>query len=214
MKVLRVGPPSARSGHQRVVLDGGRVLRVRADDVDRLGVEAGSDLDDTALAWLRTRAEDLLATEIAQRLLAVRLRSRQEIEQRLQRRGVSRATLESVLERLSDAGLIDDIRFARAWVSGRQALRPSGKIRLQRELRQKGVDSETIEQALREAFSESDEYQLALAVARARLRRYRGEAPDVAYRRLAGVLQRRGFSAGAITRTLREVLGHAAAVNE
>lgn len=207
MKVLRLGQPSGRRHHQRVVLDGGPTLRLTQDDVAALRLEEGAQLDETALNALRARAEVVRATEIALRLLAVRLRSRRELEQRLSRRDVAPATVRAVVERLAAEGFIDDMRFARAWARGRLALRPSGAVRLRRELLRKGIAPDLIEPALREAFAESDERQLALDVARARMRRYRTDPPDAAYRRLAGVLHRRGFSADAITTALKEVFG-------
>lgn len=214
MKVLRVGPPSGRARHQRVLLDGGLALRVRADDVTALGLEPGAELDDDALIVLRRRADAAAAMESALRLLAVRLRSRREVEDRLRRRGHSAGVIEAVLTRLIADGLLDDLRFSRSWVEGRMALRPSGALRLRRELRAKGVAPEMIEQVLRAALSESDERARAVEVATVRARRYGAAPPEVAYRRLAGVLQRRGFSAGAIAAALREVLGRSVPVVE
>lgn len=195
-----------------MVLDGRVTLRVSPEDVLALGLEEGADLDEGTLSALRARAEVVRATEMALRLLAVRLRSRRELEERLSRRDIAPATVRAVVERLAAEGFIDDMRFARAWVRGRLALQPSGAVRLRRELLRKGITSELIEPALREAFSESDERQLALNVARARMRRYRSDPPEAAYRRLAGVLHRRGFSADAIATALREVLGRAVPV--
>ncbi len=212
MKVLRLGPPSGRRRHQRVVLDKGPILRLTQEDVAALRLEEGTELDEAALNALRARADVVRAMEVALRLLAVRLRSRRELEQRLSRRDIAPATVRVVVERLAAEGFIDDMRFARAWVRGRLALRPSGAVRLRRELLRKGIAPELIEPALREAFAESDERQLALDVARARMRRYRSDPPDAAYRRLAGVLQRRGFSADAIATALREVLGRTVTV--
>lgn len=205
MKVLRVGAPTGRARHQRVALEGGLTLRVRPDDVAALGLSPGVDLDAAALDALHAGAELTRATEAALRLLAVRLRSRHELDDRLRRRDIPEEARRRVLDRLTEAGLLDDLRFARSWIQGRLAVRPSGPLRLRAELRRKGVAVEVIAQALREAPAGADEHQLALAVARTRVRRYRGDPPEVAYRRLAGVLQRRGFSATAIARALREV---------
>lgn len=211
--MLRVGAPGRRR-HQRVVLDRGLTLRVRSDDVLALGLEPGVDLDGTALDALRASAERVLAMETALRLLGVRLRSRREVDDRLRRRGISEATRRAVLDRLSDEGLLDDLRFARSWVQGRLAVRPSGGLRLRVELQRKGVAPEVIAQALAESVTPADERRLALEVARARFRRYRGDPPEVAYRRLAGVLQRRGFSTAAIARALREIFGTVAVTTD
>jgi len=207
VRVLRVGPPSGRRVRQRIVLEGGLVLRVRPEDVEALGLVAGGELAEETLRQLRARAEAAGAVEMASRLLAVRPRSRREVEDRLRRRRIAPEVIRGVLERLDAEGLLDDARFARAWVASRLALQPSGALRLQGELLRKGVAPEVIESALREAFSDTDEYQLALHVARSRVRRYRAQPAEVVRRRLAGVLHRRGFSPAATAAALRAVLG-------
>jgi len=214
VKVLRVGPPSGRTRHQRVTLDGGTTLRVRAEDVTALGIVPGAELDDGAWGTLRRRAQSAAALESALRLLAVRLRSRREMADRLRRKGYPPDVVATVITRLEGEGFLDDMRFSQAWVAGRLAVRPSGAVRLRRELQQKGVPSDIIEQVLRAGLSESDERARALALAQDRARRYRSAPRDVAFRRLAGVLQRRGFSSGAIAAALREVFGRSVPVGE
>lgn len=207
MRILRIGPPHGRLGYQRVALDGGPALRVRPADVTALGLTAGAELDAAAITQLRAAAGRALAEETAYRLLAVRLRSRQELIGRLRRRGIASEIVDAVAAHLEAQGLLDDRRFARAWIQSRMALHRTGPLRLRHELAGKGVAREVIAGALGEALNDTDEGALALQVARARLRRYRGLPRDVIYRRLAGVLQRRGFSTAAISRILRDVLG-------
>jgi regulatory protein len=214
VKVLRVGPPSGRTLHHRITLDDGTALRVRADDVTALGIAAGAELDEETWGALRRRAQSAAALESALRLLAVRLRSRAEVQARLQRRGYPAEAIAGVITQLDGEGLLDDMRFSRAWVAGRLAIRPSGRVRLRRELQQKGVASEIIEQVLQAGLSESEERAQAVALAQRRSARYRREPPEVAVRRLAGVLQRRGFSTGAITAALRDVFGRSGAAVE
>ncbi|HET6781456.1 MAG TPA: regulatory protein RecX [bacterium] len=143
--------------------------------------------------------------EIAYRLLAVRMRSRRELAERLQRRGIPDGIVNDLLAQLSQRGLIDDTKFAQAWVRGRQALRPSGAVRLRYELTRKGVSREIIDRAIAAVMEEQgdSEFEVARAVARDRGDRYRGLPRQVADRRLSAYLQRRGFSADVIARVLR-----------
>jgi regulatory protein len=131
----------------------------------------------------------------------------------LHRRGISADTLASVIADLERHGFIDDRRFAEAWVRTRRALLPSGRIRLQYELARKGVARDAVTQVLG-GVGGGDEEKLALAVAQGRMRRYRGLQPQVIYRRLGGMLQRRGFSSGVVSRVLRQVLGANAKVDD
>ena len=208
MKILRVGPPRGKLGYQRVVLEDGTVLRIRPDDVASLDLRAEMHVERTLLDHLRARETAAKAAEVAYRLLAIRMRTRRELADRLRRRRIPPEAVDPLLDELERAGLLDDTRFAEAWVRRRIDLLPSGPVRLREELFKKGVAREVINQTLRATLSAHDEEQLAFQVARARLRLYRGVAPEVAYRRLAGVLHRRGFSPGVVAHVLREVLGH------
>lgn len=204
---MRVGPPQGRLGHQRVLLDSGATIRLRPEDIAALAVQPDADLDTAAVQQLRARAERTQAEEFTHQLLAVRLRSRKELTDRLRRRGVSAEIIAGLIADLERDGLVNDVRFADAWVRTRLALAPSGRIRLRYELAQKGVAREVINRILGETVSDRDEGALAWSVASVRLRRYRGLPKQAMYRRLAGLLQRRGFASAVIAQVLHDLLG-------
>jgi regulatory protein len=54
------------------------------------------------------------------------------------------------IERLGELGMLDDEAFATQWVESRDRARPRGERALRQELRQKGIDSETIARTLEE----------------------------------------------------------------
>ncbi len=144
-----------------------------------------------------------VAREIALRLLDVRDRTRRELERALAKRRVPEEAARAVLDRLTEVGLIDDRRFADATFDGQQRRQRSTRA-LRQELRTKGVDAEVIEQAASEVDDETD-----LAVARElvakRARSLERFPHQVRYRRMAGQLARRGFSASVIATALREL---------
>ncbi len=144
-----------------------------------------------------------VAREIALRLLSVRDRTRLELERALAKRRVPAEAAREVLDRLTDVGLIDDRRFAGAVFDAQHRRRRSTRA-LRQELRTKGVDADLIEAAAAEVSSETD-----LAVARelvaARARSLERFSYQVRYRRMAGQLTRRGFSASVVASALREL---------
>ncbi len=206
-KILRISVPRGRLGRRQVVLDSGDVLQVRAEDLEGLRLQADADIDAAGLEQLRVLDASARATGIAVRLLTVRMRSRRELADRLRRRGFPDGIIRTVLTKLETAGLVDDTRFAEAWVRGRIAMRPSGVRRLRRELWQKGIARDIVERTLAAALSTEGEEELALRVARARHPRYRSLPQKTAVRRLASILQRRGFAAGVIASVIRKTLG-------
>jgi len=62
---------------------------------------------------------------------------------------------------------LDDRAFAKAWIRYRQA-RPYGAQKIRMELRQKGIDEDTIREELSVAFGEYAEEEVVLELARRR----------------------------------------------
>lgn len=206
-RILQIHPLGGHEGYHELVLDSGEAFRVRSEDVPALDLQAGATVNAALLEQLRDGDAAIRAVEKAYRFLSVRMRSRRELEDRLRRYGFADSIIRGVFSRLEGSGFIDDERFASAWVRGRIALRPSGAGLLRRELFQKGIAREVIDRTLREMLSVQDEKALARQLAQARQRIYRRLPPPVAFRRLAELLQRRGFSPGVIAAVLRETLG-------
>lgn len=144
--------------------------------------------------------------EAALRLLEDRARSRQELLQRLQRKGAAPSVIDAVLARLSAQGLVDDEAFARQWTESR--LRTGhGRRRIALELRVKGIAGALIREALAEVAEPAQEAAAAERLARARRRLLRSLAPAVQRRRLYGFLQRRGYAGDVIERVLARLVG-------
>jgi regulatory protein len=138
--------------------------------------------------------------------LSVQARSRQELEQALRSRRVPSEAAQRVLDRLQQAGLVDDEKLARNWVESRQARRHLSRSALRHELQVKGVGRDEIDAALDEV-SRDDELRAARSLAGKRLESMAGVSHQAKQRRVAGVLARRGFSSDVIARVLADVLG-------
>ncbi|PKZ67306.1 RecX family transcriptional regulator [Gordonia terrae] len=140
------------------------------------------------------------AWDSALRLLGVRARSRQEMRDRLTRKGFEPEVVDEVMARLEQHKLLDDEEFASEWVRSRHLNSGKGRVALRHELRTKGVDESVISEALAD-IDPDDERDIASGlVARKltpsvvdRIGDDRAER-DKAMRRLVGMLVRRGYS--------------------
>ncbi len=147
------------------------------------------------------------AMERSFRLLAVRARSAGEIEARLRRSGHTQATIERVVARLCELGYLDDHSFAKQWVAERgTGPKASGRIKLEHELRQKGIPRRVIDEVF-QARTVEREAEAALAACRAFVARTAGLTREKAQRQIYAGMVRRGFAREAILRALREALG-------
>ena len=140
----------------------------------------------------------------AERLLKVRPRSVGELRERLIRKGFLPEDIETAIDRLQKAGLLDDRAFARWWIAQRSTLKPTGAFGLSMELRAKRIDRDTIQQALAETGVKEAELELAREALEPRVTRFKRFAPDLGKKKAGEFLARRGFSREVIWEIMRD----------
>ena len=126
------------------------------------------------------------------RFLSYRPRSEREIRNYLKKKNASDEIVQKIVKKLKKLRLIDDLVFCRWWIEQRITFRPRGKIALQVELRQKGIDSEMAKEVI-EAMV--DEIKLAKKVI---------QGKKANRQKLSALLARRGFSWEIIRQVLKE----------
>ncbi|MBT5876802.1 MAG: regulatory protein RecX [Candidatus Latescibacteria bacterium] len=159
----------------------------------RFGLSTGQELNESEQHEIVTEDGVAIARGAAIRLLNTRMRSRAELYQRLLKKDFQADTVERVLDGLTGAGLVNDERFARAWVNDRLRLRPSGLILLRRELKKRGIAESIIAQILSE-HNEDDEIERAWLLLSRRRAQFEGLDYQTSRRRMSGYLARRGFN--------------------
>jgi regulatory protein len=192
-----------RADRVNVFVDGAFAFAARAEIVAQHGIHPGTEL--TVAVRDAALREDAYATAYATAidLLARRARSEREIRDRLRAKGHDAETIDRVLIRLRELRYIDDESFSRSWIENRATHRPRGAAALRQELRAKGVDRQTIDQAIEEASL--DDVAMAVDAASRKHRSLESLDPQLRRRRLIGYLQRRGFTWDAIREALRQV---------
>ncbi|HYM82183.1 MAG TPA: regulatory protein RecX [Candidatus Limnocylindria bacterium] len=152
------------------------------------------------------RSHDVEACrEAALRLLERTRRTRSDLERRLAEKGFAAPIVGDVLDRLAGVGLVDDVEYARAYLSGRWGRRPAGWRRLEQDLRRRGVCAEDVAQArlrLEAVQGAADEVTAARKVVAQAARRYAKLAPRMRRQRLYALLARRGFDGDTIEAAL------------
>jgi regulatory protein len=157
--------------------------------IEAAKLSTGQVLREEDVAALKVIDEIGRAREAALNFLAHRPRSKSEVTQRLRKHGYPEEAIAAALERLERAGFVDDRAFAEYWVRNREQFRPRGRYALRQELRQKGIESDLIEVALRDL----DETDSAYRAAMQRAAQWSRLDESSAYRKCSGFLQRRGF---------------------
>lgn len=158
--------------------------------VHALWLKIGQRLSDEEIADLKAADTFEKAHQRAVDLISYRPRSVREVRQRLKKAGADDGAITSIVERLKEAGLLDDEAFSRAWVESRLRASPRGKRMIAWELRQKGVSGKHIEAALEEA----DDTDAAYRAAMRRWPRLQSLEPRERKRKLYEYLARNGFA--------------------
>lgn len=206
-KIVSIKRRKGSRSRVRIELSEGPQLELSSEVVVRAGLRAGQLLQASDVEALQRDEVSWRCRESALRLLAHRPRSDRELRQRLSARAFPPEVVDACLQDLGRAGLIDDAAFARLAARDRVRNKSVGKIRLQMELRAKGVDPELATEAIEEAMDEQEGGEAEVARrAAGRFRRRAGEDLQSAKRRLFGFLSRRGFPPDVIHRTMEEVL--------
>ena len=171
-----------------VYLDGEFAFGLAA--IEAAHLRTGQKLGPADIEHLKALDEVEKAYERALNFLSYRPRSKAEIQRNLRKKGLDDEVIQTVIDRLERAGLLNDPDFARYWVENRVRFKPRGLRALRHELRQKGVSTTVIDQVLQDVEEES----LARKAAEAGARRFTHLPPREFRRKMQGYLSRRGFS--------------------
>ena len=158
-------------------------------------LKVGQELDEEKLKKLQSEDARERAVQQALLFLSYRSRSESEIRQNLHKHEIPEEIIEQTLHRLRRDGLANDDQFAQTWVENRSAFRPRSRRMMAMELRQKGLDNETVSTALEEV----DDEALAYDAAQKRVNRLKDLEWIDFRKKLSEFLARRGFSYSVIS---------------
>ncbi len=185
----------ARRGWVMARLSGTGIL-MPVETAESHGVEPGASVDPDALLADVYPLQVADARKYTNRYLALAERSSGQLRRKLEERGYLSEVIRDCLSWAGEYGLIDDLRYAKAFA----ACHTLGRAGLRARLRRNGVTESAVSAVLSEAPADS------VADLSALVKRKYGSIPDreTALRRAAGWLARRGFPSGLIAAVLEE----------
>jgi SOS response regulatory protein OraA/RecX len=151
-----------------------------------------------------TTKENTRAKNIALHQLGVSGRSEAEVRERLVAREISPDVIDEEVSRLLAVGLIDDRALARTLVENLRDRKKLGDGAITQTLRRRKIANDVIIEVLAEGEFDPDIAVYELARDRARSMRHLDS--DVAFRRLVGFVQRRGYSGPQVFEAARRAL--------
>jgi len=164
-------------------------------------LRVGQELDENKVEQLQAEDAKERALQQALLFLSYRARSESEIRKNLLKHEIPDAVIDETLERLKQDGLANDGQFAKAWVENRNTFRPRSKRVLAMELRQKGLDDDSVKSAIATVNDEP----LAYEAAKKRATRYKALEWQDFRKKLTDFLARRGFSYAVTSTTVTRI---------
>ena len=205
--ITKITQQKSRPTRRNIFLDGRFAFGCGDVTVARYRLQPGLELSHEQTREIEFGEVKAECFNSATQLLAQRLHSRAELFRKLRRHEWGDGVVEAVIDDLTHMGYVDDARFAVAKAESAAKHKQHGRKRAFLELIRCGVKGDVAEKALNEVYKENDPALIARELAMKQAPRLKQLAPDVARRRLAGMLQRRGFEYEAIRPVIDEALG-------
>jgi len=196
---LRVG--RGRRKRVNVSLDDRFAFSLEPEVAIKEGLQVGQELSAGQIEALAKSDHYHRCLNAAAHYLSYRPRSEFELRERLRQRGFAGDSVEAVLAKLKEQGLVDDMAFAHFWKDNRESFSPRSQWLTKLELRRKGVASNITDQVVDNIDDEDSAYRAALSKAHSLpLSDYQSFR-----RRLGDYLKRRGFGYGVINHTIERM---------
>lgn len=155
MKITDIKQQVKRQGRYSIFVDGKYSFSLSESELMKSGIRIGREYSEQELEELQQTAVLDKAYMRSLDLLSRRARSEWELRDYLRRKDYDPPTEEAILNKLTNAGYVDDYQFAKAWVENRHLLKSVSSRRLWQELKQKHIADDIISQVL--ADDETDE---------------------------------------------------------
>lgn len=197
MKVTAIKSQVKRAGRYSIFVDDKFSFGLSADALIVSKITVGLEISPEQVIEFKKLSDDDKIYNQVLNYLAIRPRSEWEIKTYLTRKGASPALLNTILSKLSNIDLINDLKFAEAFVRDRRLLRSSSRRKLILELRKKRVLDSAIQAAV---GNEPDDEASALKDTIVKKRKQSRYQDDL---KLMQYLARQGFGYGDIKTALQ-----------
>lgn len=200
-----------KKDHERVnlYLDGKFAFGITLESVLQKSLKSGQELSLEQVENLKSDGDYAKILNKVLNFATIRPHSEREIMLWFRRKKIED---ENVIQKVSDKlrylNLINDLEFAKWWVEQRSAFRPKPIRVLKLELRQKGISTDTIEEAL-SCTETQNEVETARRVIAKKLDRYNKMPYEEGKKRLSNFLAMRGFSWDTIKEIINELYSRA-----
>ena len=198
MKITAIKQQAKQKDRYSIFVEGKYAFSLSESALIEHGLANGIELTKEQVRDFKQLSADDKLYQRALRYVALRLRSKWEVEFYLQRKGASPALIDSILNKLSNVDLINDEKYAHSFVHDRTLLRPTSRRKLIAELKKKRISSDIIERVLSDEEVDEQSALQAIIERKKRQSKYQDDLKLMQY------LARQGFGYGDIKKALEK----------
>lgn len=170
----------------------------------KFGLTKGMVLEDWSVSEMAYEEEISKAFNRALTYLGFRMRSEQEVKQKLLDLEYGEAVVLESIVKLKKIGFLNDEKFSEALLETRKRSSKRGPRAIKEELHRKGIGKELQEKVM-ETYSEDEQIEVARGLAEKEAGRNRTLSPRQTEQRIQNLLLRRGYSFGIIKEALKDI---------
>lgn len=207
-KVTSVERQKKNTRRFNIFLDGEFAFGADEDLVVNFRLIPGKIIDPQELEKILFESQVGKLMEKMYGLFAIRGRSEKEVRDRLRSKNfelklkakeeISNLVIKSLIEKLKQKGLINDLEFAKAWVDSRRKSKHKSILVIKSELFQKGIDREIVEEVFSRGATVSEE-ELATQALEKKLKSWQRLSEMEFKKKAYEFLARRGFDYSTIS---------------
>lgn len=199
-KITRIEQQKKKKNRVNIYIDGEFSLGLYKDTVTKFHLYENKEIAPSEISLIKEFEVIADAKEKVRNYISYRERSKKEIKDYLTNKGVQEKVAKKLIADFGKANLVDDNRFATAWIKDRNKNNPKGNFALKMELKNKGIEESEIENLL-QSVDEKENARKALEKA---VKKYGNN--KAAKEKIFQYLERRGFKIQNILQVLRERL--------
>lgn len=199
MKITALEPQKMSKNRFNLFVDTEFVAGVDAGTIAEMGLYAGKEVSKNELLSLGDEESYSRCLDKAFLLLSIRMQTEHELWEKLGKK-FSKQVIARTIARLKTLGYVDDRIFATQWVETRSISRGPSLLRM--ELIKKGIRKEIIDEVLQLLDKEK---QIISAKSLVASKDKPNLSSEERYKKLGGLLSRRGFSYEVVKEALKNV---------
>jgi regulatory protein len=166
-------------------------------------LKKGLELDEFALSEIGYKDDIRKSYNTAIQYLSRRMRSETEVRKHLAEKDVEEPVIQEVIHKLYDYKFLNDEEFAKAFVRTQMNTSDKGKGLIRNELREKGISSRLIEEALEE-YPRETELNTAIKLCGKQAQKLSRDSSKIIKQKLEQMLMRKGFNFDIIQAAIAE----------